>query len=253
MAIVKKKNMIIEDEEKHPSATELIETIAELQLTNKSEGKILYIQGVKNAWSWRSMCFANQNFKAYYTLQLFNARLSLTKKAIEKVVDEGYVPLWFFKKLTTVASLGCGPGSDLCGLKAFLAESFPYSSRWKQPPTYTGYDAEMGWMKYLLELGFQFENREVNESFFNNMDKVDVILMSYCCNEISREFLRDRNGNCTLWKAVAQKAKFVLSIEHADSKVKGVLPSEKDGFEHFTLNDVLGNKAIVHFKFPAGH
>ena len=250
MAEVKKRNSINEDDEdKRPNATELVETLAQLQLTNKNEGKVLYLQGVKNNWCWRSMCFANQNFRAYYTLQLFNTRLNLTKKAMDKIVNEGCVPRRFFKKVTTVASLGCGPGSDICGLKSFLTETFPYSSRFKQPPSCTGYDSEFGWMRYLLQLGLQFESREINDSFFNNMEKVDVILMSFSCYEISREFLRDKDGKCSLWKTVSQKAKFVLNIDNAASKARDALPSEKEGFEHFTLNDDLGNKAIVHFKF----
>lgn len=250
MADVKKRNSINEDDEdKRPSATELVETLAQLQLTNKNEGKVLYLQGVKNNWCWRSMCFANQNFRAYYTLQLFNTRLNLTKKVMAKIVDEGCVPRRFFKKVTTVASLGCGPGSDICGLKSFLTETFPYSSRCKQPPSCTGYDSELGWMRYLLQLGLQFESREINESFFNNMEKVDVILMSFSCYEISREFLRDKDGKCSLWKTVSQKAKFVLNIDNAASKARDALPSEKEGFKHFTLNDDLGNKAIAHFKF----
>lgn len=85
------------------------------------------------------------------------------------------------------------------------------------------------------------------------MDKVDVILMLYCCDEISREFFCDKNGNCIFWKVVVQKVKFVLSIEYVDSKVKGVLFFEKDGFEYFILNDVLGNKVIVYFKFLVGY
>lgn len=154
MVIVKKKNMIIEDEEKFLSVIEFIEIIVEFQLINKSEGKILYIQGVKNVWSWRLMCFVNQNFKVYYMLQLFNVWLSLIKKVMEKVVDEGYVFLWFFKKVIIVVSLGCGFGLDFCGLKVFLVELFFYSLRWKQLLIYMGYDVEMGWMKYLFELGF---------------------------------------------------------------------------------------------------
>lgn len=250
MACVRKRRMIIEEQENRPSAIEVITAFADSQLNNPGEGKVLYVQGVKNNWSWRSMCYASQNFKAYYTLQLFNARVNLTKKALEKTIEEGYVPRGFFKNAKAVASLGCGPGSDLCGFKTFLAESFPYSSRGKQAPHCTGYDAELGWMNYLLKLGFDFESLEINDSSLNDMEKVDVILMSYCAKELCREFPHDEHGNCTLWKAISQKAKFVLVIDN-EGIVEDIFPSEKEGFEHFTLNDILGNKAVVYCKFAA--
>lgn len=250
MACVRKRRMIIEEQENSASPTEVIKTFAESQLTNDGEGKVLYVQGIKNNWTWRSMCYASQNFRAYYTLQLFNTRVNVTKKAIQKAIDEGYVARGFFKNVSTAASLGCGPGSDLCGLKAFLSESFPFSSRGKQSPRCIGYDSELGWMSYLLRLGFDFESLEINEPFFICMESVDVILMSYCAKEICREFPRDDYGNCSLWKAISQKAKFVLIID-SDRSMDDVLPSEKDGFEHFTLNDIQGNKAFVYCKFAA--
>lgn len=250
MACVRKRRMIIEEQENRPSATEVIATFAESQLTNPGEGKVLYDQGVKNNWSWRSMCYASQNFRAYHTIKLYNARVNLTKKAIEKAVEESYVPLRFFKNVKTVASLGCGAGADLCGFKTFLAESFPYSSRGTQLPQFIGYDMELGWMNYLLNLGFDFDNQEINKSFLKDMKKVDVILMSYCAKELCREFPLGEDGDCTLWKAISEKAKFVLTIDHEKS-LENDSPSEKDDFEHFTLKDTLENKAVVYCKFTA--
>lgn len=252
MACVRKRRMIIEEQDARPSATDLevIATFATSQLNNPAEGKVLYVQGIKNNGNWRSMCYASQNFRAYYTLQLYNARVNLTKKALEKAVEESYVPRRFFKNVKSVASLGCGAGSDLCGFKTFLAESFPFSSRGKQAPHFTGYDMELGWMNYLLNLGFDFESLEIDESFLNNMNGVDVILMSYCTKELCREFPRDAFGECALWKAISQKAKFVLIIDNENSFAND-FPSEKEDFEHFTLNDILGNKAVVYCKFTA--
>lgn len=251
MACVRRRHKIIEEEqENRPSAAEVVATFAESQLNNPGEGKVLYIQGIKNNWNWRSMCYASQNFRAYYTLQLFNARLNLTKRALEKAVEEEYVTRSFFKTIKTVASLGCGSGSDLCGFKTFLAEVFPFSSRGKVSPRMTGYDMELGWMNYLLNLGFDFENLEITETFLNEMRKVDVILMSYCAREICREFPQSENGDSKLWKAISGKAKFVLIIDHEKSSADN-LPCDKENFERFTLNDILGNKAVVYCKFTA--
>lgn len=251
MALLRKKvkDVIQDDQENLPSASEVINTLAELQLTNAAEGKVLYIQGTKNNYSWRPMCYASQNFRAYYTLQLFNARVNLTAKAIEKAIEEGCVPQRFFKTVKTVASLGCGPGSDLCGFKTFLSETFPFSSRGRQSPQFTGYDVELGWMHYLHNLGFDFENVEINRRFLSEMRKVDVILMSYCAKELCRAIPVGKNDE-TLWKAISQKAKFVLVIDN-EKILSNDFPSEKEQYKQFTLNDVLGNKAVVYCHFSA--
>lgn len=245
----KKVRAVIQDQENRPSAPEVIKTLAELQLTNPAEGKVLYIQGTKNNYCWRPMCYASQNFRAYYTLQLFNARVNLTAKAIEKAIEEGYVPRRFFKTVKNVASLGCGPGSDLCGFKTFLSDAFPFSSRGKQSLQFIGYDAELGWMHYLHNLGFDFENVEINKAFVSEMRKVDVMLMSYCAKELCREFPVGKNDE-TLWKSISQKAKFVLVIDNEKS-LPNDFPSEKEQYKQFTLNDVLGNKTVVYCHFTA--
>lgn len=236
-----------DDQENRPSASEVIKTLAELQLTNKGEGKVLFIQGTKNNWSWRPMCYASQNFRAYYTLQLFNARVNLTTKAIEKAIEEGYVPQRFFKTVKSVASLGCGPGSDLCGVKTFLSEAFPFSSRGKQAQ-FIGYDLELGWMHYLHNLGFDFENVEINRTFVTDMKKVDVILMSFCAKELCCGLSSGKNDE-TLWKAISQKAKFVLVVDNEKMSID--FPSEKDQYKQFTLNDILGNKIVVYCYYSA--
>lgn len=241
--------IIKEDQENRPSASEVIKQLVELQLTNPPEGKVLYIQGTKNNWTWRPMCYASQNFRAYYTLQLFNARVNLTTKALEKVIEEGHVPQRFFKTIKTVASLGCGPGSDLCGFKTFLSEVFPFSSRERQAPHFIGYDMELGWLHYSHNLGFDFESVEINKAFVHGMKKVDVILMSYCARELCREFPGGKKDE-TLWKAISQKAKFVLVIDDEKS-LSNILPSEKEQYKYFSLNDILGNKAVVYYHYTA--
>lgn len=250
MACVRKKQMIIEtkEQENKPSGAEVIATLADAQLNNPGEGKVLYIQGVKNNWNWRSMCYASQNFRAYYTMQLFDARVNLTKRALAKVMEEGFVPRNYFKSIKTVASFGCGPGCDLYGFKAFLGEAFPFSSRGKLSPRMTGYDVELGWMNYLLSLGFDFEHLEVNEAFLNEFSEADVILMSFCTKEILREF--SSRGSSKFWKLLTEKAKLLLIIDNAKSSTDD-FPSEKEEFERFYLNDILGNKAVVYSKFTA--
>ena len=250
MAQVRRKVRAVteEDQGNRPSAAEVIKTLAELQLTNHGEGKVLYIQGTKNNWSWRPICYASQNFRAYYTLQLFNARVKLTTKAIEKAIDEGYVPQRFFKTVKTVTSLGCGPGSDLCGVKTFLSEAFPFSSRGKQSPQFIGYDVELGWMHYLRNLGFDFENVEINRKFVTDMKKVDVMLMSFCAKELCCGLASGEKDE-TLWKAISQKAKFVLVIDNEKMSID--FPSEKEQYKQFTLNDILGNKIVVYCYYSA--
>lgn len=244
----RKVRAVTEDQENRPSASEVIKTLAELQLTNPGEGKVLYIQGTKNNWSWRPMCYASQNFRAYYTLQLFNARVNLTTKAIEKAIEEGHVPQRFFKTVKSIASLGCGPGSDLCGVKTFLSEAFPFSSRGKQAPQFIGYDVELGWMHYLHSLGFDFENVEINRTFVNDVKEFDVILMSFCAKELCCGLSSGKNDE-TLWKAISQKAKFVLVIDN--EKMSNDFPSEKEQYKQFNLNDILGNKIVVFCYYSA--
>lgn len=238
-----------EDQGKLPSASELIKALSELQLTNPGEGKVLYAQGIKNNGNWRPMCYASQNFRAYYTLQLFNARVSLTTKAIEKAIEEDHVPQRFFKSVKTVVSLGCGPGSDLRGFKTFLSEAFPFSSRGKKSPQFIGYDRELGWMHYVQSLGFEFESVEINKTFINDMDKVDVMLISYSAKEIFREFNRGKNDE-TFWKAISKKAKFVLVVDDEKCSYDD-LPTDDEEYEYFALDDEPGNKAVVYCHFTA--
>lgn len=245
----KKAKSGIQDQENLPSAAEVIKALSELQLTNPSEGKVMFIQGTKNNWNWRPMCYASQNFRAYYTLKLFNARVNLTTKAIETIVEEGHVPQKFFKTVKSVVSLGCGPGSDLSGFKSFLSETFPFSSRGRQSPQFIGYDRELGWMHYVHNLGFEFESVEINRTFLNDMKKVDVMLISYSAKELCREFTGGKNDE-TFWKAISQKAKFVLVIDDEKCLSNADLPLDKEQYKHFTLN-VLGNKAVVYCHFTA--
>ena len=239
-----------EDQENLPGTSEIIKALSEQQLTNPGEGKVLYIQGIKNNGNWRPMCYASQNFRAYYTLQLFNARVSLTKKAIEKAIEQEYVPQRFFKSVKTVLSLGCGPGSDLHGFKTFLSEAFPFSSRGKKSPQFIGYDRELGWMHYVQSLGFEFESVEINKTLINDMNKVDVMLISYSAKKLFRDFNREKNDE-TFWKAISKKAKFVLVID--DEKcLYDDLPTDDEDYEYFTWGNEQGEtEAVVYCHFTA--
>ena len=231
----------------HPqNVNDTVATFARSQLKNTGEGKVLYQQGIKNDWNWRPMCYASQNFRAYYTLQLFNARSALILEAIHKAIEEDYVTRRFFKTVETAVSLGCGPGSDLSALKTFLAETFPYSSSKRSSPHFVGYDVELGWMPYLLNLGFDFESVEVNKDFLHNMKKVDVILMSYCTKELCRDFA-DGDEQSSLWKVLKEKARFVVVMDAAESSQ---FPPDKE-YKQFTLTDILGNNATIYCSYAA--
>lgn len=68
-------------------------------------------------------------------------------------------------------------------------------------------------MYYLYNLGFDFENVEINRIFINDMKKVDVMLMLFCVKEFCCGFVSGDSYEM-LWKVILQKVKFILVIDN---------------------------------------
>jgi hypothetical protein len=222
--------------------------IAEYFLKNTCEGKILYKSGVKNNLQWRSICYASQNFRAYYALELFGLRSELACQAFKTAVEKDIFNKELFKDITKVASLGCGPGAEMWGFKNFCEEILPYSSNSsssngrKRPPRFTGYDSELGWMPFVESLDFEFVNKEIDVDVLRSMLPMDVIIMSYFAKS-ARVNIDSPEINC-FWDELEKKANVILVVEMVDERLYKLLQDR--GYSAFTIYDKMGNEAQVH-------
>lgn len=219
--------------------------LAQTQLKNPAEGKILFSSGVKNNWKWRPMCCSNQNFRAYFTIELYRVRADLVSKALTTAVEERFVKRKFFKNLDMVVSLGCGAGAELYGLKGYLHEAFPFSSRRRNLPNFIGYDTELGWMPYVEDMGFEFcelRNSKISKKLLEDMDPVDVILIPLSLKRTQQT--DDSLGEINILDIVIKKAKFVMFFDVDDGSHSTALAVK--GFRHFTVTDLLGTDVHVY-------
>ncbi|XP_032219848.2 uncharacterized protein LOC116603031 [Nematostella vectensis] len=210
---------------------------AEYILKNVGEGKILYNSGVKNKYHWRSMCYASQNFRAYYALETFPARQELIAEAFRTAKERDFVPRDYFKGINKVASFGCGPGSDLWGFKEFLKGEFAYSiSRGNKLPRFTGFDSELGWMPFVEALDFEFSCKEIDVGFLREMLPQDVIIMSYFIKP-ARVMHRPPDEAREFWEELEKKANLIMVVNEHDPELHTVLT--KRGYDAFQLQDEL--------------
>lgn len=247
----------------------------ETQLRNVNEGKVLYNSGAKRGFRWRSICFKNQNFRAYYAMKIFPARFNIVRKALENAVDESMLTATFLKSVKKVLSFGCGPGMELYAVKSFIADYFPHRIQNYTRitgPHFIGYDIELGWLLYLDQLGLDFHCQDINEHFISNLPDVgtntpvpsggrsdgsprfrrrlpvnlpcvdsmpaDVIIMSHFA--VASSFFK-KNGN---WDVILKKAKFIMVVDVRDAEMHETL-TEK-GFSHFQYKDILENEVHVY-------
>lgn len=232
----------IEDEK----ALRRFQEIAEYFLKNTGEGKILYKSGVKNNYQWRSMCYASQNFRAYYALELFGLRSELSCQAFKTATEKGIFSKENFKDITRVTSLGCGPGAEMWGFKIFCDEMLPYSSNCsngkKKPPRFMGYDSELGWMPFVESLDFEFINKELDATVLRNMMPTDVIIMSYFAKAAKINI--DSLEVIGFWDELERKGNVIVVIEMVDEKLHQIL--QQRGYSSFVIFDKIGNQAQVH-------
>ena len=219
--------------------------LAKTQLKNFGEGKTMFKYGLINKWKWRPMCYKNQNFRAYFTIQMYCVRADVMSKALAMAVRERMVEQNFFRGLETVVSFGCGPGAELHGFREYLLEAFPYSSRrWSDRTRFIGYDTELGWMHYIEAMGWQFfelRNAKLVRQILESMAPVDVILIPFSLKQTQE--LGDTQ-ELNILGTVTSKARVVMVLDVDDCLPNKVLIAE--GYRHFTVTDLLGTKVHVH-------
>ena len=212
------------------------------QLRNPEEGKSIFEFGLKNRCKWRPMCYKNQNFRAYFTMQTYCGRANVMAKALEVSLKERIVRRSFLKNVGTVVSFGCGPGSELYGFREYLLETFPYSTRHRDRTRFFGYDTELGWMHYIEEMGFQFfelKNSITCQKLLEDMAAADVILIPFSLRQTEH-----LNEGLDILSMVMKKAKVVMILDVDECLSNKTL--EANGFRHFTVTDPLGTKVHVY-------
>lgn len=236
------RTLKIEDEKTLQRFTE----IAEYFLKNRCEGKVLYKSGLKNNFEWRPMCYASQNFRAYYAIELFGIRSELTYNAFKTAVDRELVDVSLFRDITKIASIGCGPGAEMWGFKIFCEELLPFSSNTsnstRKPPRFVGYDCELGWMPFVESLDFEFVNKEVTAQSLKDMMPTDVILLSYFAKIARVNILSEKTS--AFWDEIEKKGNFIMVIETPDEKLHSLLESR--GYSMFVLNDKHAKQCQIH-------
>lgn len=219
--------------------------IAEYFLKNHGEGKVLFNSGVKNNFQWRSICYASQNFRAYYALELFSVRSELVCKAFKMAVENEIISLDKFRDITKVASIGCGPGAEMWGFKVFCDEMLPFSSNCsntnRKPPRFVGYDSELGWMPFVEALDFEFVNKEITYESLRDMMPTEIIILSYF---VKFARLNDHEKATEFWEELEKKANFIMVLENPDALLQRLLKSR--GYSAFTLNDTQGKECQVY-------
>lgn len=249
----------------------------ETQLRNLNEGKVLYYSGAKHGFRWRSMCYKNQNFRAYYAMKTFPARFNIVRRALENAVDESMLTATFLRSIKKVLSFGCGPGMELYAMKCFLAENFPHRVQNYSRitgPHFIGYDIELGWLLYLDQLGLDFHCQDINEDFITSLpdtgsnipavsgdqfnesprfrrrllatipsvdvDSIpaDVIVMSHLA--VASSFFKKSNS----WDAILKKAKFIMVVDVREAELQETLVEK--GFSHFQFKDLLDSEVHVY-------
>ena len=247
----------------------------ETQLRNLNEGKVLYNSGAKRGFRWRSICFKNQNFRAYYAMKIFPARFNIMRKALDHAVDESMLTATFLKSIKKVLSFGCGPGVELYAAKSFMAEIFPHRIQNYTRitgPHFIGYDIELGWLLYLDQLGLDFHCQDINESFIASLpdagvhaplqsgghnedaprfrrrlpvnipsvDSIpaDIIIMSHFA--VASSFFKENKN----WDVILKKAKFIMVVDVKDVEMHELLT--KRGFSHFHYKDILETEVHVY-------
>lgn len=236
------RTLKIEDEKALQRFTE----IAEYFLKNKCEGKVLFKSGVKNNFEWRPMCYASQNFRAYYAMELFGIRSELAYSAFKTAVEKHFADESSFRDITKIASLGCGPGAEMWGFKIFCEETLPFSSNMsnsrRKPPRFVGYDSELGWMPFVEALDFEFVHKEITAEYLKEMMPTDVIILSYFAKLARVNTISEKNA--AFWDEMEKKGNFIMVIETPDEKLHSLLKSR--GYGMFVLNDKRGNQCQVH-------
>lgn len=240
--VLKAKTGKIEDEK----ALQRFTQIAEYILKNKGEGKVLYNSGVKNNFQWRPICYASQNFRAYYALEMFGVRSELVCNAFKTAVEKGIVSMDVFRDITKVASVGCGPGAEMWGFKIFCEEMMPFSSNCsnitRQSPRFVGFDSELGWMPFVEALDFEFVNKEITLESLRGMLPTDVIILSYFAKFARVNLNNERNTE--FWEELEKKGNFIIVLDAPDETLHFLLKSR--GYNVFTLTDKHGQDCQVH-------
>lgn len=218
--------------------------ISEYFLKNKCEGKVLFKSGVKN--EWRPICFASQNFRAYYALELFGVRSELVCNAFKTAMEKEIVGVDSFRDITKIASIGCGHGAEMWGFKIFCEETLPFSSNCsntkRKSPRFVGYDCELGWMPFIEALDFEFVHKEITVESLKDMMPTDVILLSYFAKFARINTSSEKNTE--FWDELEKKGNFIMVIEAPDERLHLLLKSR--GYNMFTLNDKQGNECHIH-------
>lgn len=146
-------------------------------------------------------------------------------------------------------TLGCGPGSDLLGIKLALEEEFGISRNNRQ---YIGYDAVKEWEPVFCSVNpnFQFHHVHIDENTIKN----NVISMSYAYySGYYTKIYHDVPSNDKLYqignsvKRLIEKAlRIVMIIDTNDRCQRQVL--QKHGFKTLESTDDANRSIYVHYK-----
>ena len=157
----------------------------------------------ENGLLWKPEDYSHKGFRAIYSQRLFHARSDMVFNVLKFCESREYLPNFFLDpqgmpKTLTVASFGCGPGSDLAGFEASYDSMKLCRLKWleSQPAgeveaqlesireksrleSATGYDREPGWRLYMETLGYSFQEQFIDEKFLQEIPPVDVAILCY--------------------------------------------------------------------------
>lgn len=167
-------------------------------------------------------------FRGYWCKELFVVQAEMVKGAFKVVTDKQFVSKSFFKCVKSVATFGCGPGSDLIGFLAFL-EELPHENQPSSTPVLLGIDAEEGWKEYVEEAGCKFECSRVDTQYLKDMPKHDIIIM--CCFASHMGLHQCQEGERNNLDIIAEKCKFLMVLDFDDPPLDAAL-KERQVFYH---------------------
>ena len=245
------------------------EILTNIGYVKEREGQDRFHRFRENGYKWFEDDYEHEGFQAVYCRRLFVTRAEMICCVLSAFETKTLLPNLLYDTINlksrclSVASFGCGPGSDLVGFEAFYSNlkiryiqslqakkvsmnESRYSEELKciqeaKVDSITGYDSAAGWTRYLEVLDYSFQHQVIDCQFVAQMEPVDVLILSYFAHNAYFSTPLDPPQNLITmdgyiidtirnWDIVMQKSKLIIVLDTKVCKNKLFSLLTKRGF-----------------------